>query len=160
MTFYDDSRPLALLDDAFGIFVSESAQVPADTSFTKVWDWVLNNKLTTGVAISIGFVALYFLKDLRRHDTVVQENQVLRKENDDLKVKVKEFEITVGSMSTKMETLETKLEAVGQLCVICQDQALNSTFVPCGHAVCGGCAMKLKRCPFCNNHVEQVIARY
>jgi len=48
-----------------------------------------------------------------------------------------------------------------QLCVICSDGEANHIMIPCGHiAVCSNCVQHVKehkKCPFCGNHITNVI---
>jgi len=156
MTYYEDSRPLDLAE-ALGLL---GTTTPAPV-ISKFFEQFSNNKIFLGIAVGVGVgVAVLTFIALDRSRPLRMENNLLKIENGQLKEKIQSMEQLVKTLNAKMEGLETRLETAGLLCVICQDQTLNSTFVPCGHAVCDICASKVKRCPFCNRSVEQIIARY
>jgi len=149
---YEDLRNSSLMKD--GSFSSS------------LWNSIQKNKVAalvgiSAVAIGVGFY-IYHTKKLpsviKIHPLV--SNNELEKENSTLKEIVVRLEKKIMSMETKMEGLENCLSKVGMMCAICLDQIVERSFVPCGHSACDGCSMKLAKCPFCLEKVDQVIGRY
>jgi len=139
-----------------GVLPIEDNSNSSSSWLEKGLEFFENNKtaLTVGAfSLGLGYLGFQLLKEKIKNELVSDENVVLH-------FKVFNLERKLEEVNSKLTTLETKLESAGQLCVICQEQALTSIFVPCGHSVCDNCALKVKQCPFCCRIIERVIKRY
>ena len=58
------------------------------------------------------------------------------------------------------EEPRTSQGGVGQICVVCMDQTVETVF-NCGHAsTCQGCSCSLDSCPICRSNITSVIRLY
>jgi len=133
-----------------------------ESFFTKLVGSFNKNKITVVTGISaaiIGATALH-IYNLNSAKSKPKDGQDLKTENNTLKDLIIRTEKKLLNMELKIEDLENALSNQGLMCAICQDNTLARTFVPCGHSVCDPCSLKVSKCPFCNEIVDQIIIRY
>lgn len=59
-----------------------------------------------------------------------------------------------------MSNIESKDESNNDTCTICEVFKKNVFFDPCGHTICGGCAIKLNECPWCKSRISHKKVMY